>query len=255
MNKLRKPIIAGNWKMNGTRASIKSLIEQISNDLISPLKAEVMVFPPFVYLDQVAQLVKNTELRWGAQNAAAEAQGAFTGEISALMLKDIGCQYVLVGHSERRHLFGESNETVVKKFDRAIQAGLTPILCVGETLDQRKQGKTEAVVGDQLQAVLSAKDGVNSLENVIIAYEPVWAIGTGLTATPEQAEEIHSFLREQLKNFSSTLSQKVRILYGGSVKANNASALFSMPNIDGGLIGGASLDAKEFLQIYHAVEC
>lgn len=254
MNKSRRPIVAGNWKMFGTQTEISSLLENIKKALpnSSLAEAEMMVFPPFIFIDQVQKLLTGTKIQWGGQNCASELKGAFTGEISAPMLMEFGCRHVLVGHSERRQLFGEDDKIVSKKFALAREVGLSPILCLGETLQQREKGQTQAVVSGQLSAVLAANGGVQALENAIIAYEPVWAIGTGLTATPDQAEEIHAMLRAEVAKLSADVADRVRILYGGSVKAANAKALFAMPNIDGGLIGGASLSAEEFLQIYHA---
>lgn len=255
MKKLRKPIVAGNWKMNGTKNSINQLINSIKSQLPKiNSNAEMIVFPPFVFLDQVSHLLNETSIQWGGQNLASEIQGAFTGEISAQMLQEFGCHSVLVGHSERRQLYGESNELVAKKVKLASQSGLKPILCVGETLEQREAGQTQTVVAKQLNTVLDEMDGADAISNVILAYEPVWAIGTGLTATPEQAQEVHAYLREQVTIRDRNLASSMRILYGGSVKASNAAALFAMEDIDGGLIGGASLDAEEFINIYKVFE-
>jgi triosephosphate isomerase (TIM) len=254
MNKPRQFLIAGNWKMHGTRASVGDLLAQLKHNFVENSAAELVVFPPYVFLEQAERILDDTAIEWGAQNVALENKGAFTGEVAAEMLCEFGCRYVLVGHSERRQLYGESNELVAQKFIAAQRAGMQPILCVGETLEQRKQGLTEKVVTEQLSAVLQMLEDINLLEKAVLAYEPVWAIGTGLTATPEQAQAVHAVLRQQLVMHSASIAQQLRILYGGSLKAANAAALFVMPDIDGGLIGGASLDASEFLQIYqHAL--
>jgi len=235
----RTRLVAGNWKMHGSRAANRALLDAI---LKGPVKGpECAVCVPFPYLGEVAKQLAGTPLRWGAQNVSEHAQGAYTGEVSAAMLAEFGCRYVIVGHSERRHLYCESDAQVAAKFAAAQGAGLVPILCVGETLAERDAGITEEVVARQLDAVLSK--GV--ISGAVLAYEPVWAIGTGRTATPQQAQAVHAFLRKRL-------AAEVRILYGGSVKAGNAAALFAMPDIDGGLIGGASLVAREFLAIVQA---
>lgn len=248
----RIPIVAGNWKMHGTKAFVQQLLTELKNKFTQSYQAEMIVFPPFVFLDQVASLLDGTPIQWGGQNMAAELEGAYTGEISGRMLDEFGCGYVLLGHSERRQYYGETNEVVAKKVQLAYQCGLQPILCVGETLQQREAGQTEAIVSQQLTHVIDFMGGVSGLSGAIIAYEPVWAIGTGLTATPEQAQEVHAYLRQQLASYDVAFAQRTRILYGGSVKANNAEALFAMPDIDGGLIGGASLDAQDFFQIFQA---
>ena len=237
----RTRLVAGNWKMHGSRASISALLDALLDDLKGLKGAECAVCPPFPYLEQVSKRLAGTPLAWGAQNVSEHAQGAYTGEAAAAMLKDFGCRYVIVGHSERRQLYGESDAQAAAKFAAASAAGLTPILCVGETLAEREAGKTDSVVGRQLDAV--TKDG--SFGTAVLAYEPVWAIGTGRTATPEQAQEVHAFLRKKV-------SSETRILYGGSVKAQNAAEIFAMPDVDGGLIGGASLVAKEFIAIARA---
>lgn len=240
----RQRIVAGNWKMNGSKSANQALL----NDLLqkcSPadILASCIVFPPFVYLEQTAALLGNTFIHWGAQNLSPyEGPGAYTGEVSAAMLKDFGCAYVLIGHSERRTLFAETHTIVAEKFHIAQKNQLIPILCVGETLDERDAGRAEIVLAEQLAPI-------NYFENCIIAYEPVWAIGTGLTATPEQAQAMHAFIRQCVAKKNPIFAEKISILYGGSVKATNAQALFSMPDIDGALVGGASLDADEFLAI------
>jgi len=239
----RTRLVAGNWKMHGSRASNRALLEALISQLDRHGAVEVAVCPPYPYLGQVSELLAGTPIAWGAQNISEHAQGAYTGEVSAAMVKELGCRYALVGHSERRQLHGESDAQVAAKFAAARAAGITPILCVGETLEEREAGRTEAVVARQLEAVMKNID----FGNAVLAYEPVWAIGTGRNATPEQAQAVHAFLRARL-------SAGVRILYGGSVKAANAAAIFAMPDIDGGLIGGASLVAKEFLEIVRAAQ-
>jgi triosephosphate isomerase len=249
---MRQPLVAGNWKMNGTRESVRALIDGIIHGLAGVARAEVAVCPPFVYLELVGSAVRGTEIALGAQNVSKEEEmGAFTGEIAAPMLKDMGCQYVIVGHSERRTLYGEDDRLVAEKYARARKEDLTPILCIGELLEEREAGKTEDVVARQLDAVIDLA-GVASLADSIIAYEPVWAIGTGRTATPEQAQQVHAFIRERIAARSGESAEKVRILYGGSVNAKNAVELFEMRDIDGGLIGGASLKTADFLTICQA---
>jgi len=239
----RTPLVAGNWKMHGSRASNRALLEALAGQLDRRSTVEVAVCPPYPYFEQVSALLAGTPIAWGAQNISEQAQGAYTGEVSAAMIKEFGCRYAIVGHSERRQLYGESDAQVAAKFAAARVAGITPILCVGETLQEREAGRTEEVVERQLGTILKNID----FGNAVLAYEPVWAIGTGRNATPEQAQAVHAFLRARL-------SPGVRILYGGSVKANNAAAIFAMPDVDGGLIGGASLVAKEFLEIVRAAQ-
>jgi triosephosphate isomerase len=236
----RTRLVAGNWKMHGSRDSNRALLAAIAGQA-GKVEAQCAVCPPFPYLAQVADALRGTRVAWGAQNVSEHAQGAFTGEVSAAMLADFGCRYVIVGHSERRQLYGESDAQVAAKFSAASGAGLTPILCVGETLAEREAGKTEAVVARQLDAVLTK---VN-FGNAVLAYEPVWAIGTGRNATPEQAQAVHAVLRKKV-------SAQTVILYGGSVKAQNAAQIFAMPDVDGGLIGGASLVANDFIEILRA---
>jgi triosephosphate isomerase len=245
---MRKPLVAGNWKMHGSRAENASLVSGLL-DLLQPEKrAEILLCPPFPYLMETGRLLKDSGVALGAQSVCAESQGAFTGEVSAAMLKDVGCRYVLVGHSERRQLFRESDALVARKFVAAQGQGLVPVLCVGETLEEREGDQTTGVVSRQLEAVL-AVSGVQALANAVIAYEPVWAIGTGRTASPEQAQEVHAMIRAKVAERDGTIGGSVRILYGGSVKASNAQELFAMPDIDGGLVGGASLKADEFARI------
>ena len=246
---MRKPIVAGNWKMNGSQQQVKALLTGIESGFKESGAVELIIFPPYVYLAQTEKALTGSAVKWGAQNVSAESAGAFTGEVSATMLQDFNCTYVLVGHSERRQLYGEDDAIVAAKFFAAIQAGLVPILCVGETLDERNNKATFAVIGRQIDVVLTLEGGVEALKQAVVAYEPVWAIGTGLSATPEQAQEVHQFIRGRVEKYQKTVAKSLRILYGGSVKSSNAQALFTMPDIDGGLIGGASLDAKEFLEI------
>ena len=248
---MRRSLVAGNWKLNGTREANARLVGDIIAQHDSVSAADVMVCPPFVYLVDVGQLVSSTAVLLGAQDLATEAVGAFTGEISAAMLRDVGCEYVIVGHSERRALFGETDQIVAAKYQAAQQEGLTPILCIGESLEERKGGITMEVVTRQLGAVLDAA-GPASFASAIVAYEPVWAIGTGHTATPEQAQEVHAHIRAIIAAADARIASGLRILYGGSVKGANALDLFAMDDIDGGLIGGASLDAAEFLEICRA---
>lgn len=249
---MRQPLVAGNWKMNGSKASVKALLDGIKQGIGDVNKAEVVVCAPYIYLPAVAAQLADTAIAWGAQNMSTEPSGAFTGEISASMLMDFDCRYVIVGHSERRSLYGENDEVVAKKVAVARAAGLRPILCVGETLDEREQGITEQVVARQLDAVI-ALEGVAALGASVIAYEPVWAIGTGKTATPEQAQEVHAFIRGHIaKAGDADAAAKVRILYGGSMNAANAATLLAQADIDGGLIGGASLKADDFLTICRA---
>jgi len=248
---MRKKIVAGNWKMNGTRKQANALIEAIKNGANNLSSSEIILLPSFVYLPEAQNLLANTQIAWGAQNLYLGDAGAFTGEISGAMLTDFGCRYVLVGHSERRALFHEDLNLVAAKFKAAQHAKLIPILCVGETLTEHQQGQTENIIKQQLASVIEAAS-IDAFRQAVIAYEPVWAIGTGLTATPEQAQTVHALIREQLAQHDADIAQRTRILYGGSVKADNAQGLFAMPDIDGGLVGGASLDAASFLAICQA---
>lgn len=247
---MRRKLVAGNWKMHGTLTENEQLLAGILAG-ISDVKAEVAVCVPFPYLAQAQAGLAGSPVAWGAQNLSQHPKGAYTGEVSAAMLNDFGCRYVIVGHSERRALYGESDELVAEKFAIAQAAGLTPILCVGETLAEREDCITEQVVGRQLDAVI-AKSGVAALARAVVAYEPVWAIGTGVTATPDQAQAVHAFIRGKLRQLDAAVADNLIIQYGGSVKANNAVELFGQPDIDGGLIGGASLNATEFLAICRA---
>jgi triosephosphate isomerase len=239
----RSRLVAGNWKMHGSRAFSSALLDALIAGLGRESSVEAAVCPPFPYLQQVAERLSGTAIALGAQNVSEHAQGAYTGEVSAAMLTDLGCRYVIVGHSERRQLYGERDAQVAAKFAAAQAAGITPILCVGETLEEREAGRTEEVVARQLGAILKQGD----FGTAVLAYEPVWAIGTGRNATPGEAQAVHEFLRARV--FPET-----RILYGGSVKASNAAAIFAMPDVDGGLIGGASLVAKEFIEIVRAAK-
>src|SRR5688572_29890391 len=234
----RGRLVAGNWKMHGSRASVEALLDSLLQGLPKDAKVGCAVCAPFPYLALVAERLRGSPIAWGAQNVSEHAQGAYTGEVSAAMLAEFGCRYVLVGHSERRQLYGESDAQAAAKFAAVKKAGMTPILCVGETLEERDAGQTEAVVARQLGAV--------EFKDAVLAYEPVWAIGTGRNATPEQAQAVHAFLRRKV-------SSDTPILYGGSVKPQNAAAIFAMPDVDGGLIGGASLVAKDFLAIVEAL--
>ncbi len=250
---MRRKLVAGNWKMNGSLQSICTLMEGLKAGASSITGADIAVCPPALYIPKVVGLADGSAIAVGAQNVCDQDSGAYTGEIAGSMLKDSGCQYAIVGHSERRSLYGESDELVAARFAAARRAGITPILCVGELLEERENGTTEAVVARQLDAVINL-EGIAALADAVIAYEPVWAIGTGKTATPGQAQEVHAFIRNKLAATDSTVAEKVIIQYGGSVKASNAAELFGMPDIDGGLIGGASLQAGEFLAICDAAQ-
>ncbi len=250
---MRRKLVVGNWKMYGRLASNKSLLEGVIAGLSGMNAAAYAVCVPYPYLHQAQEMLRGTSVAWGAQNLSQFAEGAYTAEVAAGMLTDFGCRYVIVGHSERRGLFAESNETVAAKVDAAIKSGLTPIVCLGETLAEREAGITEQVVGAQLDAVVSVV-GVAALAKTVIAYEPVWAIGTGKTASPAQAQAVHAFIRQRVAQQDGQVAQGLCILYGGSVKPNNAAELFSMSDIDGGLIGGASLAANDFVAICRAAQ-
>ena len=247
---MRKKLVAGNWKMHGSLQQNAGLLERIRCEAAN-LGCEVAVCAPYPYLAQAQALLGGSSVAWGAQSVSEHAAGAFTGEVSASMLVDFGCSYVLVGHSERRSRYGETDELVAAKFVAAQQVGLVPILCVGESLAEREAGATAAVVSRQLAAVLD-RVGVLAMRSAVVAYEPVWAIGSGLTATPQQAQEVHAAIRAQVANVDASVANGLRILYGGSVKPQNASELFVQPDIDGGLIGGAALVADDFLAICRA---
>ncbi|QRV23056.1 triose-phosphate isomerase [Marinomonas foliarum] len=243
---IRQKIVAGNWKMNGSKESVSSLVNGLLE--MENSGSEVVIAPSFPYLSQVDGLISGSRIVLAAQNASQEVKGAFTGEVSASMLSDFGVKYVLVGHSERRSLYGESDELVAAKVKTIFEFGLTPMLCIGETLAERESGKTLEVCERQIQAVIDLV-GISAFEQLVVAYEPVWAIGTGLSASAEQAQEVHQSIRAFLAKLSESVAEKVQILYGGSVKASTSSALFQMPDVDGALVGGASLDAKEFIAI------
>lgn len=247
---MRRKLVVGNWKMHGSLAANAALLQALAGK--SEQGAEVAVCVPFPYLHQAQAALKNTAVAWGAQDVSEHAEGAYTGEVSAAMLSDFGCRYVVIGHSERRSLYGESDEHAAAKVKAALAGGLVPILCVGETLAERETGRTEAVVSRQLDVVLRYC-GVEALSAAVLAYEPVWAIGTGRTATPGQAQQVHAFLRQRVASADADVAAGLQILYGGSVKAANAVELFAQPDIDGGLVGGASLVAEEFLAIARAV--
>ncbi|MBV7546595.1 triose-phosphate isomerase [Pseudomonas sp. PDM26] len=248
---MRRPMVAGNWKMHGTRASVAELINGL-RDLALPSGVDVAVFPSCLHINQVIDGLQGKSISVGAQDSAVESgQGALTGEVAPSQLVDAGCSLVLVGHSERRQIMGEQDAVLIRKFAAAQASGLIPVLCIGETLEQREAGKTIEVVSAQLDSIIDEL-GVGVFAKAVIAYEPVWAIGTGLTASPQQAQDVHAAIRARLAEKNSEVAQSVRLLYGGSVKAANAVELFGMPDIDGGLIGGASLNADEFGAICRA---
>ena len=247
---MRKKLVAGNWKMHGSLAENAALLAALKPALAG---IEAVVCVPFPYLAQAQSELAGSSIAWGAQNLSEHSKGAYTGEVSASMLRDFGCQYVIVGHSERRSLYGESDRQVAAKFIAARAGGLVPILCVGESLEERESGVTEQVVARQLDAVISAA-GIGSLANAIVAYEPVWAIGTGKTASPEQAQAVHAFIRGKIAGLDAAIADGLVIQYGGSVKAANAAELLAQSDIDGGLIGGASLVADEFAAICRAAK-
>jgi triosephosphate isomerase len=249
---MRKILVAGNWKMHGSRQMVRELLEGLLAGSTAGTEVDMAVFPPFPYLEQAQSMLEGSSISWGAQNLNPVAQGAHTGEVSASMLLDLGCRYVLVGHSERRTIYGESDADVADRFAAALEAGLEPVLCVGETLEERESGETEAVVGRQLDAVLE-RSGVAAFDRAIVAYEPVWAIGTGKTASPEQAQAVHAFIRDKFASRDDIIAGQLRILYGGSVNGSNAADLFAREDIDGGLVGGASLKVEDFLAIRNAV--
>jgi triosephosphate isomerase len=248
---MRGYLVAGNWKMNGSNAANAELVDGIIAGMPQSDTVSLLVCPPFPYLATMADQLSGTGIALGAQNVSEHAAGAFTGETAPSMLTDVGCTYVIVGHSERRAIMGESSETVAAKFRAAQDAGLIPVLCVGETQEERETEQTEAVVDEQLNAVID-DSGIEAFRSAVIAYEPVWAIGTGLTATPEQAQDVHQHIRGVLGVRNQDVADAVKILYGGSVKGDNAAGLFGKPDIDGGLIGGASLKSADFLAIAEA---
>jgi triosephosphate isomerase len=251
---MRQPLVAGNWKMNGDNASTESLVNGIISGRDDVTNAEVLICPPYILIPRAASVLERrgaANIAIGAQDLDINANGAYTGQISASMLKDAGCSYVIIGHSERRSIYGETDADVAEKFKVAQAGGLIPVVCVGETLAEREANETESVVARQLDAVIDAA-GVEALADSVIAYEPVWAIGTGMTATPEQAQDVHAFIRNRIAGLNADVAAGVRILYGGSMKPDNAESLIGMADIDGGLIGGASLDAESFLGICKA---
>ena len=252
---MRKKIIAGNWKMNHLMESACEFVEKLRIQDISYNKADILICPPFVFLSKIADLLVGSNIKLGAQNAHFEEKGAFTGEISVQMLKSVGCDYVIIGHSERRHIFKEDNEMINKKVLKVAEADLIPIFCLGETLEERESGKLFSIVEDQLKFGLKNLEITNA-DKLVIAYEPVWAIGTGVNATPDQAEEMHDFLRNKILSeiFGKDFASGIRILYGGSVKPDNSGILLSQNNIDGALIGGASLKVEMFYDIIKSVE-
>lgn len=252
---MRKPLIVGNWKMHGTQVEVSQLLGGLVVKAVADSKVEVVVCPPYLYVAAAATQLDDSAINIGAQNLCAneEVQGAYTGEISAKMLVDAGCRYVIVGHSERREYYREDNALVAEKFLMAQRAGLCPILCVGESLQQRESGEALSFVAEQLAAVID-KLGVNAFADAVVAYEPIWAIGTGRTASPEQAQEVHEFIRGTFAERDEGVAAGLRILYGGSVKADNATLLFAKPDIDGALVGGASLSPDGFSAIWQAVE-
>jgi triosephosphate isomerase len=243
---MRKPIVAGNWKLNGSRAQSRDLIESVLAGLPDP-GPTLLVFPPLAYLAELIAGYPQSAIAFGAQDVSEHAKGAYTGEVSAAMLADIGARWCLVGHSERRSYHGEDSELVARKAKACLAAGLTPIVCIGETRAEREAGRTEAVLAAQIQPVLAL--GAEAISGIVVAYEPVWAIGTGLTASPAQAQQAHGFIRSQFSLIDANMANSLAILYGGSVKPDNAGELFSQADVDGGLIGGASLAASDFLAI------
>ena len=250
---MRQVMVAGNWKMNGTSESVKELMAGIKQGMTAVSKAEVVVCPPAVYIPYVSGVAAGSAVKVGSQNVCDEDKGAYTGEISADMLKDTGCEYAIIGHSERRALYGETDELVARRFAAACRNGIKPIFCIGETLEERESGITNDVCARQIDAVI-ALEGVSALAEGVIAYEPVWAIGTGKTASPEQAQEVHAFIRNKIAGLNEEVAEGLRILYGGSMNPANAKELIAQPDIDGGLIGGASLKAEDFLAICQAAE-
>ncbi len=246
----RTPLVAGNWKMHGSTEMTAGLVAEIAAGAANLAGVEVLVCPPYPYLAQAVSLAGSVSV--GAQDVCDQAgQGAYTGEVNGAMLKDIGCTHAIIGHSERRQFYGDSNELVAAKFIATQAAGLVPVLCIGEMLEERESGNTENVLAAQLDAVVQAA-GIEAFADAVVAYEPVWAIGTGKTASPEQAQEVHAFIRGRLADKDATIAARLRILYGGSVKPGNASELFGCPDVDGGLIGGASLKSEDFLAICQA---
>lgn len=248
---MRRPLVAGNWKLNGSLSSISELISGIREQSAKVENAELAVCPPYIYLSHVQKLLQGSEIALGAQDCSDQESGAYTGETAAAMIKEFGCKYNIIGHSERRHVYGDSNDTVATKFAHVVKNGMIPILCVGETLKDREDGHTEVVISQQVNAVLDLF-GIEAFKNAVIAYEPVWAIGTGQVATPAQAQEVHEEIRLTLDAKNKDIAANIRILYGGSMKPDNAKELLQQPDIDGGLIGGAALKAEDFVGIAQA---
>ncbi|MCL9683804.1 triose-phosphate isomerase [Legionella maioricensis] len=248
---MRDKIVAGNWKMNGQTQQVIQLTNQLKELIECDSTTQVVVMPPVIYLPMVNELLSNSKIAVGAQNVFPKDAGAYTGELSAPMLKEFNCSYVLVGHSERRQYFGEDENFVAQKFHHVKDHGMIPVLCVGETLIERETGQTEQVIARQLLAV--SEKSKDCFRECVVAYEPVWAIGTGKTASPEQAQEVHQFIRRLVAGINNSDAERLPLLYGGSVNENNAKALFAMPDIDGGLVGGASLNAKQFVEIVKCI--
>jgi triosephosphate isomerase len=248
---MRKFLVAGNWKMHGDDSSNRELVAGILEGAPTSENVSLLVCPPYPYLASVSSQLQGSGVQLGSQNVSEHEAGAYTGEVAPAMLRDVGCRYAIVGHSERRTLYGETSAQVAEKMAAALGGGLMPILCIGETLEERESGSTEKVVGEQLSAAIG-RNGIAAFATSVIAYEPVWAIGTGKTATPEQAQDVHRYIRSVLAEHDAAVAENVQILYGGSVKGDNAAGLFGMPDIDGGLIGGASLKPADFLAIARA---
>jgi triosephosphate isomerase (TIM) len=250
---MRKKIVMGNWKMNGRLPQVDRLLNDLLVFLPESLQSACVVFPPSIYLPRTCEVLIDSSLMWGAQNVYPKECGAYTGELSAPMLKDYGCRYVLVGHSERRSLFHEDEKFVAEKFHHVKEHGMIPVLCIGETLQAREEGLTEQVLEQQLLAVI--KNSHACFDHCVLAYEPVWAIGTGQTATPDQIQAVHSFIRRYVADYDTKHAEQVQIVYGGSVSEKNAQAIFAMPDVDGGLVGGASLNARQFVEIVKCINC
>lgn len=250
---MRQPLVAGNWKMNGSLASVQELLQGLKEGVQEVNNTKVVVCPPSVFMAETQAKLAGTLIGWGGQDVSTQESGAYTGETAASMLTDFGCEYVIIGHSERRTYHAETDQLVAEKFSAARKAGLIPLFCIGETLEEREQGITEKVVARQIDAVIE-HCGVEMLGEGVIAYEPVWAIGTGKTATPEQAQEVHAFIRSRVADSSATVADALQLLYGGSMKPDNAAELMAKADIDGGLIGGASLKASDFMAICTAAD-
>jgi triosephosphate isomerase len=248
---MRRKMVVGNWKMHGSLKENKSLLEAVKQGVKDLHNADFVVCAPYPYLAQAQSLLQGSNIAWGAQNMCSTNDGAITGAVSPAMLVDFGCTHVIIGHSERRNLFNETDDTAAARFNAALEAGLIPIFCMGESHEERESDWTDYIVGRQLDSIIR-RFGPQALVNAVLAYEPLWAVGTGNPATPEQAQEVHDFIRERIARCNMEIAANVRILYGGSVKPSNAAKLFAMPDIDGGLIGGASLSAKEFVPICQA---